>query len=449
MNARSHLDATSFQDSIQRDLNSAMKHQMAGRFLPAAQIYQQILRSHPDHPVALNRLGIVSFQSGDSDQALNLIEKAIFIAPDYAKAHENLGLVHQRLGNLFDAETCFRHSLSLQPDDAEAHNKVGFVLQALGKPEEAQVSFRAAVELDPNNFIAHYNLGNALHSLGLHDDAVSNYEQVLHINPGFAAAHFSLHALRLDQADMSVSINCLKRAVECEPTSLHYQFMLGMLLEYSSRSDGAKIYFDAVEQGPDLVRANLDAWRYLKSANETLPTMTGSAVQAFQIGIEAANKEGLVLEFGVRFGRSIRQIAGLVQQDVHGFDSFEGIPESWNNEPGGAYTTGGVIPSVPDNVTLYKGWFEDTLPEFVVDHPEPVRMVNIDCDIYSSTVTVLSLLSQQIVPGTVIVFDEYIGCETWRNDEFKAFQEMVLEHGWRYEYLCFSFLTRQVAVRIL
>jgi len=54
----------------------------------------------------------------------------------------------------------------------------------------------------------------------------------------------------------------------------------------------------------------------------------------------------------------------------------------------------------------------------------------------------------QFVEGAAIVFDEYIGNEHWREDEFKAFQEAVLKNGWQYEYLCFSFFTKQVAVRI-
>ena len=74
--------------------------------------------------------------------------------------------------------------------------------------------------------------------------------------------------------------------------------------------------------------------------------------------------------------------------------------------------------------------------------------MNVDCDIYSSTKTVLELFAKQIIPGTVIVFDEYIGNKFWRKDEFKAFQEMVFKHGWKYEYLCFSLVTQQVVVRI-
>ena len=128
--------------------------------------------------------------------------------------------------------------------------------------------------------------------------------------------------------------------------------------------------------------------------NKKVPAIIGSNIDAFKLGIEAAVVDGLVLEFGVRFGTSIRQISTLVDQDVYGFDSFQGLPESWHSEPKGTYSTKGVIPSVPQNVTLYDGWFEETLPEFVQQHPEPVRFMNIDCDIYSSTKTVLEVFCQ-------------------------------------------------------
>jgi hypothetical protein len=107
------------------------------------------------------------------------------------------------------------------------------------------------------------------------------------------------------------------------------------------------------------------------------------------------------------------------------------------------------MPEVPDNVTLHQGWFDQTLPAFLKQHQEPVRLVNIDCDIYSSTKTVLDLLAAQIVNGTVIVFDEYIGNAHWREDEYKAFQEAAAKYGWHYEYLCFSIFTKQTVVRIL
>jgi hypothetical protein len=240
----------------------------------------------------------------------------------------------------------------------------------------------------------------------------------------------------------------MEKAVDFDPLNMNHRFILGMLWDYSGDTQKATPHFDTVEGGESLYRARLDAWRYIKSANKKMPTIIGSNIDAFKLGIEAAVVDGLVLEFGVRFGTSIRQISTLVDQDVHGFDSFQGLPESWHSEPKGTYSTKGVIPSVPQNVTLHDGWFEEILPGFVEQYPEPVRFMNIDCDIYSSTKTILENFAKQIIPGTVIVFDEYIGNEHWRKDEFKAFQEAVLKYDWKYEYLCFSFVTKQVVVRI-
>jgi hypothetical protein len=174
----------------------------------------------------------------------------------------------------------------------------------------------------------------------------------------------------------------------------------------------------------------------------------GSAINTFKHAMGHATNEGQVLEFGVRFGNSIHMLADLADQQVHGFDSFEGLPDEWHHEPKGSYTTKGVIPEVPNNVTLHVGWFDQTLPEFLKQYSEPVRFINVDCDIYSSTKTVLDMLAPRIVVGTVIVFDEYIGNEHWREDEFKAFQEAVVTYDWKYQYLCFSFFTKQVAVKI-
>jgi hypothetical protein len=238
-------------------------------------------------------------------------------------------------------------------------------------------------------------------------------------------------------------------AVRLKPDDTAFRFFLGMLLDYCGDGASAAEHFARVERGTADDRARLDAWRYIRSAATPLPPLTGSAIQAFRIGLANAPRAGLVLEFGVRFGASIRQIAALAQQDVHGFDSFQGLPEDWHRESRGSYTTGGALPAVPGNVVLHAGWFEDTLPPFLARHAGPVRFMNIDCDLYSSTVTILERLADRVVPGTVIVFDEYLGYEHWRDDEFRAFQEAVGRHGWRYEYLCFSFVTKQVAVRIV
>lgn len=151
-----------------------------------------------------------------------------------------------------------------------------------------------------------------------------------------------------------------------------------------------------------------------------------------------APKEGLILEFGVFKGTSINRIAqDRPDAEIHGFDSFEGLPEAWYRADGDTYKSGhfnvnGSLPKVPSNVTLHKGWFSETLEPFLEDHPGDVAFLNIDVDLYSSTKYVLETLDERIVPGTIIYFDELCAWETskydrWREHEYQALLEWLDE----------------------
>ena len=113
--------------------------------------------------------------------------------------------------------------------------------------------------------------------------------------------------------------------------------------------------------------------------------MTSEAVRAH--ALEHATLDGLVMEFGVFDGRSLKQIAAASPREVHGFDSFEGLPEDWTHfQKKGRFSLGGELPAIDAaNVCLHKGWFDDTLPPFLDTHPGPARFIHIDCDLDSST----------------------------------------------------------------
>ena len=164
-----------------------------------------------------------------------------------------------------------------------------------------------------------------------------------------------------------------------------------------------------------------------------------------------AGLNGLVLEFGVSAGGSIRQIAGLVgNRPVHGFDSFIGLQEDWvgTHEQKGRYTVQGKLPRVPANVQLHKGWFNEVLPGFLAAHPGPVSFVNIDCDTYESSSYVLGQLGDRIREGTVILFDEYYNYPNWREHEYKAWQEFVAVRRLSYRYIGFSTSRYHAAVQV-
>jgi len=160
----------------------------------------------------------------------------------------------------------------------------------------------------------------------------------------------------------------------------------------------------------------------------------------------------LFLEFGVYKGDSINRFADLMPDATwYGFDSFVGLPEAWNlGAKTGAFSRGGVLPVVYGNVKLIKGFFEQTLPEFVAAHrDEAIAILHIDCDLYSATKTVLSLTRPLLKHGTIIIFDELINYQGWQDGEYKALMEFTAEQKLRFEYLAYTRTGSQVAIKVV
>lgn len=131
------------------------------------------------------------------------------------------------------------------------------------------------------------------------------------------------------------------------------------------------------------------------------------------------------LEFGVFWGASIKKWLSLephADTRMFGFDSFEGLPEKWTSQHGEkAFSS--PMPDIKDpRVKFIKGWFQDTLPEFLKTFKPRSRLViwN-DSDLYSSTLFTLASLNYLIVPGTIIFFDEFNSAL----HEFRAFHDYL------------------------
>jgi hypothetical protein len=166
--------------------------------------------------------------------------------------------------------------------------------------------------------------------------------------------------------------------------------------------------------------------------------------------LEQAPRAGLFCEFGVAGGKTIRRIAERVTGLVHGFDSFEGLPEDWagTDQRRGSFSQKGRLPKVPANVRFHVGWFDATIPAFLKGDAGDVAFLHMDADIYSSTKIALTLLKDRIKPGAVMVFDEYLNYPAWAAHEHRALSEFLAETGLACRYIGFSTLRGQAAVKI-
>ena len=134
----------------------------------------------------------------------------------------------------------------------------------------------------------------------------------------------------------------------------------------------------------------------------------------------------------------------------YAFDSFVGLPEAWTlGARKGAFSIGGKLPPVRHNVTLIKGFFEETLPSFAAEHRgSKVAFMHVDCDLYSATRTIFTALGNMLQPGCIVIFDEFINYAGWQDGEYKAFTEFVSDSKRPFEYIGYVRTGGQVAVRL-
>ena len=146
----------------------------------------------------------------------------------------------------------------------------------------------------------------------------------------------------------------------------------------------------------------------------------------------------LWLEFGVATGTTINYISTFTNDKVYGFDSFEGLPEKWRDGyDKGAFNRFGNLPEVNNNVELIKGWFNETLLNFIQTHNKKVSFIHMDADLYSSTKCIFDTLKDYIDKDCVIVFDELVNYPNFDgpNGELRAFYEFITENKVDYKWI--------------
>jgi predicted O-linked N-acetylglucosamine transferase (SPINDLY family) len=278
--------------TVAQAFDNALKHHQAGDLRQAEEVCREILNADGQHVDSLHLLGLVAYQSGRNDLAVDYIGQAVrlqpnsaatrcnlglaFLAqgkldeaavslleairlnPQYVLAHNNLGSVFKDQGKLDRAVASWRHAIRVKPDFAEAHSNLGAALLAQGKPAEATASLQQAVRYKPDYAGAHCNLGIAFANQGKLDEAVASYRRAVHLKPDYAAAHNYLGMTLVQQKKLDEAAASFRRALALQPNDSDAHFNLATVLKLQGKPDeAAASYQQALRRKPDFVAAHV------------------------------------------------------------------------------------------------------------------------------------------------------------------------------------------------
>lgn len=171
-----------------------------------------------------------------------------------------------------------------------------------------------------------------------------------------------------------------------------------------------------------------------KSVRDTPQAPDRFALWARAVELIGAEAPITLLEFGVFEGRSTRFWAERFKAPdtrIHGFDSFEGLPEDWSGKMvQGTFSTEGAAPDIADpRVAFHRGWIQNTLPPFLKSErfdPAHKLVVHIDVDLYSAALFVMTTL-WHYVDEYFVIFDEFGVDENLALADFIAAYPVELE----------------------
>ncbi|NJL58350.1 MAG: tetratricopeptide repeat protein [Desulfobacteraceae bacterium] len=122
---------------IKAELEQGITYQQSGNMTEAAECYRRILAYDPDHPDALQMLGVAEHFFGNEESSLKLLRRSIEINPKNPIYYSNVGNTLRELGQLEDALAAYRKCAEMNPRIAEVYVNMGLIYYDLGKSEEA------------------------------------------------------------------------------------------------------------------------------------------------------------------------------------------------------------------------------------------------------------------------------------------------------------------------
>lgn len=399
-------------------------------------------------PASITRL----LNSGRYEEAESLCQSSILADPQDPNAWYFLAAVQSRAGRSADAVRSLKVAAACPADD-EFHLRLA---KALTRLRAFDAALPILERLDFSQPRVVLDLARCRWGVGQYELALKHMAGLWEALPGWPELAI-VYAWALGYQDMPADAGrVLEAALERDPENqqLIVQYLCWLISQRGIRAAhewrrGRAVAAPSIRlrlltsaltelnegsvpeavsaEGLDLAR--WEGFRHLREQEGEIRWF-GDATALLKQALESAPEAGIIVECGVAYGRSINLMAKWSGREIHGFDSFQGLPEEWRDHyPAGSFSVGGNMPQVADNVRLHPGWFDDTLPPFSAGLSQQIALLYVDCDLYSSTRVVLEHLGPHLAPGALVVFDEYTGYVNWRDHEHKAWLEFLQAGG--------------------
>ena len=204
----------------------------------------------------MTSIGRIYFQTGDSEQAKQLLRRALSVEPEHAEAYFWLGRVFDAELKVDSAIVSYSNAISIRANNWSYYLYLGILYASQGMLEEAVDQYEIVRKLTPDNHLALANLGMIWFQQGKGDEAKSMFQDILASDPQNVYAHRMMGMLLYVEQDFQNAIDTLQASVQVgDLISLD---LMGMALLGKGEPDAAEVVWrDLVQR--TTIRLQVDA----------------------------------------------------------------------------------------------------------------------------------------------------------------------------------------------
>jgi tetratricopeptide (TPR) repeat protein len=267
---------------VQRLIDSGSKREAIGGL-------RMLLSMYPDYALAHNDLGVLYYNEGDKEKALEHYEHAARLEPDNPVFQKNLADFYcVESGKLEKGLKIYLKVLEANPTDIETLLTIGDVCISVGKSNDARVFYDRVLELEPWNMDAQgkldaipqgetsdvggqttedryqatdpvgespemiYERVQSLVNNGRQAEAIRDLENLVKRYPDYALGHNDLGVLYFKNGEKVKAFRHYEQAVRLEPENATFQKNLAdfYCIEMGELEQGLKIYLKVLEANP-------------------------------------------------------------------------------------------------------------------------------------------------------------------------------------------------------
>ena len=239
------------------DIDAGLAHYEAGRLGQAETLYRRVLGREPDHPDALNLLGVILQDKGDLAGSIAALSRAVAADPEFPEAFANLARAQHAAGDPAAAKRHSQRAIALDPDLAEAHLHLARSSLALQDIAAALAAATRATTLSPHSADAHFLLGHALAKRKDYRAAADAYRTADRLAPDRYETLLSLGTVLAELKQIEEAVTCCRRAVALYPTDARAHVALGGALRRAEDFGGS---VEALRTAVALAPERQDVW---------------------------------------------------------------------------------------------------------------------------------------------------------------------------------------------